>query len=385
MKKALWATALIIGASLSWHANAADKGGLGGNCCVDLEERIAELEAVTAKKGNRKMALTVYGQVNMAMIWWDDVDYDQIGGNSTSQTRFGFKGKAPIRKGWHAGFVLELGAGLNRATLETGGAHDALEFRQSFVYMETPAGTVGLGLQPSAARGITNITMANTGVAAKMLNLEPVSGRFLDDIRPNNLPFLSNDRFDQVVKYTSPDLAGFKASASWGNDDTWDVALRYAGEFGGVRIAAGVGHQDHTRTIFGTEFANRVTAGSASVMHTPSGLFVSGAYGHFEGDIVFDYLGTPVLPLTDLTLKAWHAQGGIEHKFFQIGKTTLFAEYGEMDIDGVDVTPTLWGGGAIQHIDAAAMDLYVTFRELDVGIDGIDAAQVVTAGARVKF
>ena len=37
---------------------------LGGNCCADLEERIAELEATTARKGNRKMSLTITGQVN---------------------------------------------------------------------------------------------------------------------------------------------------------------------------------------------------------------------------------------------------------------------------------------------------------------------------------
>ena len=41
-------------------AVAAD---LGGNCCADLEERIAELEATTVRKGNRKVALTVSGWV----------------------------------------------------------------------------------------------------------------------------------------------------------------------------------------------------------------------------------------------------------------------------------------------------------------------------------
>ena len=50
-------------------AQAAD---LGGNCCADLEERIAELEATTARKGNRKVELTVYGQVNEAVMFWDD-------------------------------------------------------------------------------------------------------------------------------------------------------------------------------------------------------------------------------------------------------------------------------------------------------------------------
>ncbi len=34
-------------------AQAAD---LGGNCCADLEERVAELEATTARKGNRKVS-----------------------------------------------------------------------------------------------------------------------------------------------------------------------------------------------------------------------------------------------------------------------------------------------------------------------------------------
>ena len=45
---------------------------LGGNCCADLEERIAELEATTARKGNRKVSLEVYGQVNEAIMLWND-------------------------------------------------------------------------------------------------------------------------------------------------------------------------------------------------------------------------------------------------------------------------------------------------------------------------
>lgn len=37
-------------------AHAAD---LGGNCCADLEERIAELEVTTSRKGNRKVSLLI--------------------------------------------------------------------------------------------------------------------------------------------------------------------------------------------------------------------------------------------------------------------------------------------------------------------------------------
>ena len=59
------ATAFLGGGS----AFAAD---LGGNCCADLEERIAELEATTARKGNRKVSLTITGWVSSQIYWFDD-------------------------------------------------------------------------------------------------------------------------------------------------------------------------------------------------------------------------------------------------------------------------------------------------------------------------
>jgi hypothetical protein len=35
-------------------AKAAD---LGGDCCADLEDRVAELEATTVRKGNKKVSV----------------------------------------------------------------------------------------------------------------------------------------------------------------------------------------------------------------------------------------------------------------------------------------------------------------------------------------
>ena len=50
------AAGLFAGGVAMPSAKAAD---LGGDCCADLEERVAELEATTARKGNRKMSLTI--------------------------------------------------------------------------------------------------------------------------------------------------------------------------------------------------------------------------------------------------------------------------------------------------------------------------------------
>jgi hypothetical protein len=39
-------------------AKAAD---LGGDCCADLEDRVAELEATTVRMGNKKVSVQIYG------------------------------------------------------------------------------------------------------------------------------------------------------------------------------------------------------------------------------------------------------------------------------------------------------------------------------------
>src|SRR5665648_465939 len=58
------------GFAMSAHpAKAAD---LGGDCCADLEERVADLEATTVRKGNKKVSVTLSGWVVESMNFWDD-------------------------------------------------------------------------------------------------------------------------------------------------------------------------------------------------------------------------------------------------------------------------------------------------------------------------
>ena len=41
-----------------------------------------------------------------------------------------------------------------------------------------------------------------------------------------------------AIRYDSPTWSGFSVSASWGDDDFWDVAARYAGEWNGIKLSA---------------------------------------------------------------------------------------------------------------------------------------------------
>jgi hypothetical protein len=92
-------TTIALAAILAGAAAAAPAAaGHAANCCADLEERIAELEATTARKGNRKVSLEISGHVNEAVMFWDD-GYESnayVVTNDNSRSRFRFKGKAKI-------------------------------------------------------------------------------------------------------------------------------------------------------------------------------------------------------------------------------------------------------------------------------------------------
>jgi hypothetical protein len=90
------------------------------------------------------------------------------------------------------------------------------------------------------------------------------------------------------IQYRTPTLAGFTLGASWGENDYWDAALRYAGEFNGIRIAGALGYSERSEYDGAagefsctTECNKKLEqlAGSLSLRHMPTGLFFTGAAG----------------------------------------------------------------------------------------------------------
>lgn len=468
------AAAITLLAGIAVGANAGHAADLGGNCCADLEERIAELEATTARKGNRKVSLEVYGQVNEEILWWDDGVESNAGvyTNDNSRTRIGFRGKAKINGDWEAGYRLELGVrsanskrfnqndpdgagtgpgaivgnttGANETNLGTGGISDiGLDIRDSHWYVKSKSlGALSVGRQATATDAITEINQSQTAEVQKYSDIEDTGGGLLlrgangdlSDLQWRRLiseggdqPGEGERRFDGV-KYVSPEFGGFTLSAFWGEDDFWDLGLRYKGDFSGFSIAAGIGYGEITDGIQTQTTAGSRTlidaqqfGGSVSIIHKETGLYVNAAAGQKQDDGLAEvpfYITNPELLDDEDTF--WSIEAGIERKFFPLGKTTLYGQYYDYDggslsrtirfLDGatvnftgqvIDTAVESYGFGVVQGVDAAALTLYLTYRHVSpelttstANVNGVGAAPInvavddydfVTAGGIIKF
>lgn len=411
-----WISIGLLFASLTFLAGitvarAADLS-VGGECCADLEERIAELEATAARKGNRKISLMIYGQVGESLQYLSapGFTHTQVQGTAfrDQETFIGFAGQAKVSPDAVAGFVLEIDAGnwVNGAANPLMGGNDTngLGTRQGFVYIRSlKLGGVSIGLQNDATYGITDLAgqaaddIASTSVAHTKLSFRPLVG-------PGLAAFVA-DPWDGVrnesVKYSSPEFYGFSLSASWGDainihgssfqsvaqGNIFDVALRYNHDWDQFRVQGAVGYRDGTAIenlpIIGGGLAIqdvRVWSGSAGVMHMPTGLFVNGSYGSMDL--------TKLVPGSGLNaIKAWEVQGGVEEKWIALGHTTLYAGYGQDDLSQLGLgKPVVYSLGVVQGIDQAAMSVFLSWQEWSQANALLGGkVDVVTGGARIRF
>ena len=432
------ATAALAGFLLSTtSARAAD---LGGNCCADLEERVAELEATTARKGNRRVSLTISGQVNTALMFWDQGDDDAIYvvDNGVSRSGLVFSGSAKINPELTAGFQMVIGLAAGSRSHQTtqldddgGVAGDgSLGVELANWYLtHSRLGSLRLGRINSASSGTTSVDLGGAGVIANV-NAQLWLGNFFlsqggafntgsakwSTAMGGSTVGISALSRQNAISYTTPTIAGFSVQAAWGeqdatNDGMWDIALRYAGEFSGFRLAAAVSYGENAggtndfndAPTVGTE--SEKWQGSASILHVASGLFLTGAFVEQSYNVV----------VPDTTY--WYMQGGITRNWTGMGNTVFYGEYGRFEDGGVGVSygtlddpvtltqhtidsseVTFWGIGVVQHIDAAAMELYLAYRHYEATVLGtagtsltpfldgsLDDLSVVTAGARIRF
>ena len=445
-----FAMAAAVTALMGSSALAAD---LGGSCCADLEERIAELEATTVRKGNRKVSVQISGFVGHQVMWWDDGARSDMyigdGGNIFSRWRL--RGSAKINPDLEAGFLYEFG--INRNAIgstnqimspdenngdDLGGPAAGFGIlRDSTVYLKhSKLGMVKIGHGSTATDNLVLIDLGDRSAAGtpdlglymgsfRLVRDGVISGGVGSGINPfvwSNI-ILGGETWDTTrrnhVLYETPSLHGFTVQAAVAEDNYWDVALRYAGEFNGVRVAFGIGYQENTEFNHPTAqwpapgFASCAFAdnceqkesqlkGSASILHVPTGLFATFAAGTREISDRGSLGGAGSRLVTAGTINAgnvdadsdfWHLALGVKKNFFGIGNTVLFGEYSEAGdaarhvfSDVTSSTMTSWGLGVNQYVDAAGgMQIFATYKNFEADVTVATAAGNVKVGGLNDF
>ena len=424
----LFSAATLVGVTAGMLASdtslAAD---LGGNCCADLEERIAELEATTARKGNRKVSLTISGWVTEQIMGWDDsISSDAYVGTSLNDlgTRLHFDGSATINTEWSAGYSLRLditGAnGFVQDAFDANGGSGPPGLLNSYWWIKSERlGRVSVGRQSHAAddtwvdaSGAGSIFAANLVIFdGQNFQLVPEGTGTRAKARWGDIGHCyttgvgifadcAGDRSNSV-RYDTPTIAGFVASTSWGGDDHWDVALRHSGEFAGFKTVFGASyHENNGDPRINAVTDTQIFQVSFSALHQPTGLFGVFYYGHEDPDGFKD--------TEQLYLKA-----GLRANLTTLGATIFYGEYGRgkdmfngleggavfsevTDLcDGfagtggaidtacgggpVDTTGSTFrrfGFGVVQEIDNASMAIWLKYKNYDGEIDFVDGGGV---------
>jgi hypothetical protein len=414
------AAAIALIASMGIGAGTAKAADVGGECCADLDERIAELEATTARKGNRVVSLNVSGQVSRALLIWDDgVDRDAyVVDNAINTSRFAFDGKAAIAPGWTAGFLMQidlrdtLSSTVSQTNDEGLGAE--LQIRTSNVYIDSEKfGRVSIGQNYSFNDAVSvPYQVANTyntdgGPYADGFQVRESNGAsaFTWSQLIGNGP-----RRDDYLRYDSPIFGGFGFVALVGDNDIWEIGAKYFTKTDRFQLNSAIDYYDYDASPLpaaGFLAKFQELKGLVSVKDLPTGLFLTvwAAQRDYERGAFAD------------TGHSIQALFGLEKNFTSYGNTTIYGGYGRYDdmastglsavalglgVGGTDAGDVVTGSqvdrltfGVVQSFDAAALDIYgiVEHYSADVTVsDGAASKDAnledftsVIIGSRIKF
>ena len=313
---------MASGLSSAW----ASDDGL--RCCDDLENLMMRLTPGAAGADNAGTTLRFYGQVNRALLFWDDGKDSKTYAvdNDTSSTRVGVIGKFKPQGELVAGYRVEIDLRATSSWEVSNGdpwgelRDGAIRLRHAHVFLENGIGRLTAGQQSPATDDITLINLGSRMNDAALhynnnfgiwLN---IGSGFVTDLKWGQIAHNVDSLRGLFVRYDTPLVNGVILSAAAGEDGIWDVAARYYADWAPFRFAGGIGYMDNPEHGF------RDVRGSASLIHDPTGLYASVAGGLRDDDIsVLSKSGQAYFH---------YVQFGVSKQWLSYGKTTLYADYG---------------------------------------------------------
>ncbi|MBL8576152.1 MAG: hypothetical protein JNK47_02915 [Mesorhizobium sp.] len=352
-----------------------------------LAEGLPELEY----KLQNGATLKIYGQINMGVLVYDDgfqtEAYAPID-NDNSSSRIAASYDQDFGD-WDVEAVLEAEYPAYSTDNISVQSHSPdwdwnnTYFRRIEVALENEAyGKLWLGQGYMASDYSAEVDLSGTtviayskvqGTAGGQLFRDSSTGAFGPAIRSafNNYDGLGRN---VRIRYDTPKMAGFVASASYGenvlgDNDTAlaDIALRYDNTFDAFKVSGAIAYAWQENDVV-------IVDGSASILHEPSGLnFTFAAGSQDNGAKVGQYV---------------YGKLGLLRDYIELGPTALTLDYyhGE-DIAAAGSTSRSIGIAGVQTIKEYNTDLYLTYRRYryDTTTADFEDGDAVLAGARIKF
>ena len=333
---------------------------------------------------NPRMRVAVSGQVNRLLNLADDGKSTKayFVDNNVSVSRLRFTATGQVTDDLTVGTNVELAISPNNSadvsqTNEDGSQKD--EFRKvEALFKSKTWGEVGFGKGDPATKDIARLDLSGTDVLAYASTGDPAGGLLFrtkdgEDLTTTNINSVFTD-FDagrtNRIRYDTPKFHGAFASGSYGADQKWGVAARWAGTGRGLQATAGAGIQDPSKS--GVDV---VYAGSASVLHEGTGLSLTYATALQEQD--------------EGTGQLQYVKAGWQHDFLSIGRTAFSIDFGlDKDAPGDGDDGRTIGLVALQNLADYGTELFAGFRSYDFDDgDGPNTSTIYvgTAGTRVKF
>ena len=456
--------ATVSGFALVSLAKAATD--LGGDCCAELEERVAELEATTIRHGNKKVSVVLSGWVIKMGAWWDDGHENGLywgDGDTTLASHLQISGSAQLAQSWSAGYTISVetpGDSAAAGILENQFNDNAWVWSPatvntvlSYMWIKNDQwGTVNWGQLNQATDNVGLVPDLSGTLLESNAVLFNGSGMLVRPHRAKNATDLTTDFTwldvltclggagvgadcngypGNAFRYDSPTYRGFSVSSSYGEDDIWDVAVKYAAELGRFKVTAAYGFSAMTdegcnaagctnipflggggSPFQGFEKEANIHQVGASALHSPSGIWAYGYYEH-ETNSGTKFVG-PASDANDNDV--WFIKTGIKRNWTPLGATVIWGEGGQYidQFTGICGTPNVnptcvasinaepfdqegnptvqlvnvanstvnrWGAGIVQEIDAAAMHLFFRWQEIELDMN----ARFVATGEKADI
>lgn len=360
-----------------------------------LEKRISALEKASGgqsvTRSKKTMKLVVSGHINRAITFTDngsESGFQHVTSNF-SRTRVRWIGTGKINDDLSVKTHIELGNQSSVGTAQdlgdngdVNGANTLDERHIEFQITSKSLGKIYMGQGISGSESTSEVDLSGTGVMSLNAFQELIgggetfqtggAGAGLGTVGTNFTNLDGLGRRDRI-RYDTPKFAGFQVTTSHGNEDAWDVALRYGGSFGGVKVKAAIAYSD-TESINGRSIIN----GSASVL-LPFGLSLTVGAGDQDNDRFGGF--------TDDT-EMRYAKIGYKFKALELGQTRLFVDYHTtQDGAAANRDGTVWAFGVVQIVEPLGAELYLGYANWELEVIGADPDDIdrVAMGARFKF